>query len=128
MEKLIKQFKLSGKVIVYSGVLFIISMFIMSKYDFGTIGYRIGAITFVLSALSVVLCFIVYMDLAFKIDKIKKENYYNQIQKIHIQNLLKYHESLQYGDRKSVLNYGRMCGFSEHTITNDLLCLLNNNK
>lgn len=50
-----------------------------------------------------------------------------RITAIQIKNLINYENSLSIGDRKSVLMYGRYCGFSEHKITNDLLCLLNNN-
>jgi hypothetical protein len=44
------------------------------------------------------------------------------------QNKEHYRESLKKGNRHDVLKYGRMCGYDEQRITNDLLCYLNNIK
>jgi len=122
IEKSNRLASLSIKMTIFFGILLILSIFIMVTYEFGSNGYQIGTRIFFISLFSFAVGFalLVYCGLLFEELQVKNRNETLSII------LTKYHQSLSIGDRKSALQYGRMCGFSEHKITNDLLCLLNN--
>lgn len=78
---------------------------------------------FFLLPLITLFCVIFFM----LINNINKKTEKNKMESFN-RNYDEYLNALSSGNRLNALNYGRLCGFSESRITNDLLCLLNNIK
>ena len=86
-----------------------------------------GFISHFIIPLCLLAIILIYYGVKDEMQKNKRQDEINnQILQRWSENKERYKESLMNGDRHDVLKYGRMCGYDELRITNDLLCYLKN--